>query len=204
MFIFRFRKSIKNPPEHIDSQQTKKAPQQKWKRRFQKFKNICKSVITFLFSRVGLVFAVIGYIALGGFIFQSIEGTHEQEKAKNKTQVYDMINTRTENLVNEIWNMTSKSLIFHKKNYTKKIKEKIIDYQMVVITFKDTSNQSPAKWTYTGSLVYAVTIVTSIGHYNALFTMSYFNNFWRKCNSLILISCRNKYESLKFLGIEIP
>jgi hypothetical protein len=165
MFIFRFRKSLKNP-EQAETESAKLAPQKKWRRRFQQFKNICKNVITFLFSRVGLVFAVIGYIGLGGVIFQSIEGTHEQEKAKNSTKSFNIINMRTENLVNEIWNMTRYELIFHKRNYTRKIKEKILDYQMAVIANKETASggPAPAKWTFTGSLVYAVTIVTSIGY----------------------------------------
>lgn len=165
MFIFRFRKSLKNP-EQAETESAKLAPQKKWRRRFQQFKNICKNVITFLFSRVGLVFLVIGYIALGGLIFQSIEGTYEQEKAQNSTKSFNIINVRTEALVNEIWNMTRYEFIFHKKNYTRKIKEKILEYQMTVIANKESSGggQSSAKWTFTGSLVYAVTIVTSIGY----------------------------------------
>ena len=71
---------------------------------------------------------------------------------------------RTESLIIEIWNMTRNSMIFHKKNYTTQIKEKILAYQMTIIANKETLTQANAKWTFTGSLVYAVTIVTSIGY----------------------------------------
>ena len=88
----------------------------KMARQMEKFKNICKKITTFLFSRVGLCFLVVGYVILGGFIFKGIEGSYEAEKAINKTLISDIVNTRKENLINEIWNMVKVFLYFSKLN----------------------------------------------------------------------------------------
>ena len=61
-------------------------PESKHRENFRKFKNACIKVTTFLFSRVGLTIMLIGYVQIGGIIFKSIEGAHEQqEKANNRS-----------------------------------------------------------------------------------------------------------------------
>ena len=142
----------------------------KYRTKVQKFKNICKKITTFLFSRIGLCFLVVGYVLMGGFIFQSIEGSHEmQERAKNSTLLND-IETNTKSMVNEIWNMTKLELIFHEKNYTNKLKDRLIDYQKKLSNavkqgYKGNLNPNSTKWTYTGAVVYSITVVTSIGNF---------------------------------------
>jgi hypothetical protein len=165
MFIFRFRKKSKKPAEtHNDHD-----PRKKRSRRFEQFKNACKKITTFMFSRVGLCFVVVGYVVIGGFIFKSIEGSYEEEKAKNKTLINDVVNVKTDNLVFEIWNMTKFELVFHEKNYTNKLKAKLLDYQKnlteaVKDGYKGASNHTIIKWTFPGSILYSVTIVTTIGY----------------------------------------
>lgn len=169
MFIFRFRKSKKQKkPQAELSKEDKLNPVKRRTHRIEQFKNVCKKITTFLFSRVGLCFVCIGYVVVGGIIFKSIEGSHEDEKAKNRTLINDVVNTRTENLVNEIWNMTKYEKVFHEQNYTNKLKAKLIDYQKnltdaVKDGYKGNSNHSITKWTYPGSILYSVTIVTTIG-----------------------------------------
>ena len=172
MFIFRFRKNkekASGSKEDKNNKAKQGPPKTTGKRRIEQFKNVCKKITTFLFSRVGLCFVVIGYVVVGGFIFKSIEGSYEEEKAKNKTLINDVVNTRTENLVNEIWNMTKFELVFHEKNYTNKIKAKLIDYQKNLTDafkegYKGNSNHTIIKWTFPGSILYSVTIVTTIGY----------------------------------------
>ena len=170
MFIFRFRKSKKTKkqaPEPL-SKEDRLNPVKRRTRRIEQFKNVCKKITTFLFSRVGLCFVVVGYVVVGGFIFKSIEGSHEEEKAKNRSLINDVVNIKTDNLVNEIWNMTKFEKVFHEKNYTNKLKAKLIDYQKnltdaVKDGYKGTSHNNITKWTYPGSILYSVTIVTTIG-----------------------------------------
>lgn len=189
MFIFRFRKAKRHQfsSKHNDNNRNKDEnhhsnsdnhqnhllngfgkPVKKKLKRIEQFKNVCKKITTFLFSRVGLCFVVVGYVVIGGFIFKSIEGSYEEEKSKNKTLISDVVNMRTDNLVNEIWNMTKFEKVFHEKNYTNKLKAKLIDYQKnladaVKEGYKGNSNHNTTKWTYPGSILYSVTIVTTIG-----------------------------------------
>ena len=172
MFIFRFRKSkkVKRSKEEIENQRKEEAlnPVKRRTRRIEQFKNVCKKITTFLFSRVGLGFVVVGYVIVGGFIFKSIEGSHEEEKARNRTLINDVVNANTDTLVYEIWNMTKFEKVFHERNYTTKLKSKLIDYQKNLTDaikdgYKGTSNHNITKWTYPGSILYSVTIVTTIG-----------------------------------------
>lgn len=169
MFIFRFRKSKKTKkPSPPQTKEDKLNPVKRRTRRIEQFKNVCKKITTFLFSRVGLCFVVVGYVVVGGFIFRSIEGSYEEEKAKNRSLINDVVNTKTDNLVNEIWNMTKFEKVFHEKNYTNKLKAKLIDYQKnltdaVKDGYKGSSHSNITKWTYPGSILYSVTIVTTIG-----------------------------------------
>ena len=139
-----------------------------YRRKIKQFKNICKKFTTFLFSRVGLCLVVVGYVFIGGLIFKSIEGSHEEkERAMNHSLIYD-VESSTEVLVTEIWNMTKFELIFHEKNYTSKLKARLVDYQKKLSNavkhgYKGNSNPNNIKWTFPGSILYAVTIVTTIG-----------------------------------------
>lgn len=85
----------------------------------------------------------------------------------NHSLIYD-VDASTEVLVTEIWNMTKFELIFHERNYTNKLKARLIDYQKnlsnaVKHGYKGNTNPNNIKWTSSGSILYAVTIVTTIG-----------------------------------------
>ena len=157
-----------NRDDFVDDEIQIKDTKAKMARQMEKFKSICKKITTFLFSRVGLCFVVVGYVVLGGFIFKGIEGSYELEKALNKTLISDIVNFKKENLINEIWNMTKFELVFHEKNYTEKLKLKLVDYQKVLTEaikkgYKGSSNHNSVIWTFPESVLYSVTIVTTIG-----------------------------------------
>lgn len=148
---------------------TRREGHRKKTKKIEKFKNACKKTTTFLFSRVGLCIVCIGYVAVGGLIFRSIEGSYEDEKMKNKSLVGDIVNLKTDNLVNEIWNMTKFEKVLHEKNYTSKLKTKLVEYQKnlsdaVKDGYKGSLSYNATKWTYPGSILYSVTIVTTIGY----------------------------------------
>jgi len=165
MFFFRRRTSSKTQEEPA---RPKDEPiQSKNSKRWQQFKNVCTKIAAFLFSRVGLCFVVVGYVFLGGIIFQAIEGSNEQEKARTKTLVSDVVKFKTEKLVNEIWNMTKLELVFHEKVYTEELKSKIIDYKKnlndaVSQGYKGNTDGSLV-WTFPESILYSITIITTIG-----------------------------------------
>jgi hypothetical protein len=187
----KHRKSKKQKsPGEDNSEDEANAPLRKRTRNVEKFKNFCAKMTTFFFSRVGLCFLVVGYVALGGIIFKSIEGTHEEAKARNKTLINDVVDYKTDHLVLEIWNMTKFELVFHEKNYTNKLKSKIVDSQKNLTDaikdgYKGPAHHNVTKWTYPGSILYSVTIVTTIGMYHFFLTLILSNNFYLDSYTLI-------------------
>ena len=80
-----------------------------------KCSNCCKSFAAFLFSTIGLVIMVAAYSIAGGFLFQMIEEGHEKENIKAGRVI---VNTSTENHVNELWKITKKLNILYRDNWT--------------------------------------------------------------------------------------
>jgi len=165
MFFFRRRTSSKSQEE--PTRQENEPIQSKNYKRLQQFKNVCTKILAFLFSRVGLCFVVFGYVLLGGIIFQAIEGSNEQEKARTKTLISDIVNFKTEHLIDEIWDMTKLELVYNEKNYIEELKTKILDYkknlnEAVSKGYKGNTNGSLV-WTFPESLLYSITLITTIG-----------------------------------------
>ena len=138
--------------------------------RVDKFKDVCKSFFTFLFSTVGLLFVLVGYILVGGALFNTIEGGFEDEKAKSHTLINDLVIGRTNSLALDIWNMTKYERIFHESNYTSKLKAKLVAYQRhlndaIKKGYNGNLNHHNARrWTYIQSIIYSIVIITSIGY----------------------------------------
>lgn len=140
-------------------------PESKHRENFRKFRNACIKVTTFLFSRVGLTIMLIGYVQVGGIIFKSIEGAHEQEEKANNRSIVNDVDTESDLLAHEIWNMTKSEVVFHEKNYTSKLKTRLIEFRKILSNAvkQGYSNLDNTKWTYSSSILYSVTIVTTIG-----------------------------------------
>ena len=138
----------------------------KHRRRIRKLKNACIKVTTFLFSRVGLTIMLIGYVQMGGIIFMSIEGAHEQEERANNRSLTNDIDMQSELLAHEIWNMTKAEVVFHEKNYTEKLKTRLVEFRKILSNAvkQGYSNLNNTKWTYSSSILYSATIVTTIGN----------------------------------------
>ena len=58
---------------------------------------------------------VAAYSIAGGFLFQMIEEGHEKENIKAGRVI---VNTSTENHVNELWKITKKLNILYRDNWT--------------------------------------------------------------------------------------
>ena len=177
MFLFRVRNSKRQQNNSLEKKektrgsivsidQTNREDTLLHKRikRMEQFKNCCKKFTSFFFSRVGLCFVVVGYVVIGGFIFQKIEGKDEL------TENFEIL-SKTDNLIYEIWNMSKYEILFHEANFTHKIRDKVTLYQRHLVDaiqkgYKGEDGQVEGKWTYPGSILYSVTIITTIGNIN--------------------------------------
>ena len=131
---------------------------------------LCKSIMQFLFSNVGICVIVVLYCVAGGFIFEHLEKKNEQQicydtrdeyaPMENKTlqQMHDVI---VENLGNSNLNVL------------------MIELRTILETFRDNSihigyegdicgdygkDGGPIyKWSWFGAMYFSVTVISTIG-----------------------------------------
>lgn len=132
----------------------------------------CKKFTTFLFSNIGLCSAVVAYSILGGFIFQNLEAPSEVLTRDLKRREVMLHRKR---LAEELWDLVDDPVIFFHENFTHMAESILIKYQTAVLNAKqngwdgmDSDEDNAPKWSFAGSLLYSVTVITTIG--NALYS----------------------------------
>ncbi|KAI0226697.1 TWiK family of potassium channels protein 18, partial [Lamellibrachia satsuma] len=130
----------------------------------QRLVGYCKATAAFLFSHIGLAGLVVAYSIVGGFLFQTLEAPFERTekkrlmKWKNKT-------------IDDIWQLAVR-LHDDGDNFTLAMRDLLNTFQTGVITAmkdvgwdgKDLSDDVDLRWSYAGALLYAVTVITTIGY----------------------------------------
>ncbi|XP_060071032.1 myb-like protein X [Ylistrum balloti] len=127
----------------------------------------CKQFIAFLFSHIGLCSLVVAYSILGGFIFQALEAPFEQQtriRVKNErtTAVTQILQLALE------LEMNKRS----RENFTKEINLLLESFQTEVWKAtdmygwnnKDEQSESELQWSFASSLLFAITVMTTIGY----------------------------------------
>ncbi|XP_074644051.1 uncharacterized protein LOC141900891 [Tubulanus polymorphus] len=143
----------------------KQLKQERTRRQWRKFKNCCKTAWTFLFSHIGLSGLVVGYSIMGGLLFQALEAPNEE-----KTNVYarEHRNKTVSKIVRKAIDLEQirQDMI---SNYSKEVDTILQDYQKYVFRAVksegwDGEDNSELKWSYAGALLFAVTVITTIGY----------------------------------------
>ena len=126
-----------------------------------------KKIAAFLFSHVGLAAMVALYTIMGGFLFQALEAPHE---SKEKLRIKGFKQDKTEEILK-----LSNLLCYQKmdrENATEHIRLILLQMQEQVTLAvknngwdgKDDMDEAALQWSFfAGSLLYAVTVVTTIG-----------------------------------------
>ena len=143
-----------------------------------KARRCLKKTTKFLFSHIGLVGLVVIYAVAGGFLFQLLE--ERQEKLNCQENQGDQILQITKlkrNLVSYIQNNATPTTttMNRKDNETTaiaKINSMLFDYRDFILrtnskyrTYGDNCSVIN-KWTFANSLLFAITIITTIGYGN--------------------------------------
>jgi len=127
---------------------------------WQRFKEVFRTVIAFVFSNVGICVLVLGYLILGAFIFQYIE---EQE---NLTESF--IVSKRNKTVMKLWNITERYNTLHLSNWSSDVVTIIAQYQTEVIAAAergfDGKDIPDNVWNFSGALLYSLTVITTIGY----------------------------------------
>lgn len=162
------QQSLEDDPEFIAkrAQMRRESKVFRMIERRRKILSCIKKFIAFLFSHIGLCSLVVAYSIMGGFVFKALEGPYEQNKTVNVTSLRMDTISKISQLSVEL-NMTKLSLW----NFTKQVNNVLVTFQQRVhnATKNDvyyTSNsdeKTDIKWSYASSLLYAITVMTTIG-----------------------------------------
>ncbi|KAK7476402.1 hypothetical protein BaRGS_00032327 [Batillaria attramentaria] len=126
-------------------------------------KRAAQKFLVFMVSTVGLSCLVVAYAIVGGFIFMNLEGTAEQE---SRTAIKAIRERHVENLLNVTWNMN----IFRKEEWRMEANKTFLEFQEEIYHAvkdmgwdgSDNVREKNTQWTYAGSLLFSVTVITTI------------------------------------------
>ena len=135
----------------------------------------CKQISKFLFSHIGLVIMVVAYTCAGSFLFILLEEHNEaiqceEGKGQESTNIVNLKSTLLSYIQFNITSVPGGDP--SKDNETvanAKIETWLTSFRDQVLEIKsdysyDGSDCSNTKWTFSNSLLFAVTIVTTIGY----------------------------------------
>ncbi|KAJ0172852.1 hypothetical protein K1T71_011028 [Dendrolimus kikuchii] len=131
---------------------------------------------------LAICFLVLTYNLLGGFLFLAIEGSAATEETAvaaskpNLSQAHSGGMDLRSKTVERLWSITEDLNILYKENWTKLAAKELMDFQKVLIktmrggaalesrlSFDSEGNY---RWTFSSSFLYALTLITTIGHGN--------------------------------------
>ena len=123
-----------------------------------RFKDGFRSVIAFVFSNVGICVLVLGYLILGAFMFEHLE-------AEN-LGVSPVVERRAL-AVSRLWAITEKYNTLHKSDWDEEVRSVVAEYQEEVVQAVDNgfdgTDHPSTLWTFSGALLYSITVITTIG-----------------------------------------
>ncbi|XP_050302788.1 uncharacterized protein LOC126740697 isoform X2 [Anthonomus grandis grandis] len=120
-----------------------------------------KCSLGILCGKTSLFVLTFGYALLGAILFKYLEGDGE------KHQVTDFRRSR-EDCLKELWIITERLNVLYEKNWTALVTEQLKKFERSVVENAakndDFHNVSGQKWTFGESLLYTVTLLTTVGY----------------------------------------
>ncbi|RWS28357.1 TWiK family of potassium channels protein 18-like protein [Leptotrombidium deliense] len=144
--------------EYITSDQAKRMRTQ----RCNQLKTYLKAFLTHLFSTAGLCALTVGYSLLGAVLFQKCEHKSFEDANKEAEQI-------RENATNFLWNVTYHVNIFDEDKWKRETMHLLEKYEKLIIKSvqeKGYRGVDASEWTFPSALLYAITVITTIGYGN--------------------------------------
>ena len=167
----------------LDAAEAEELRRERRRRRRQRFSQCCKSAVAFLFSHIGLAAMVVAYSIMGGFLFQAIEAPAEQSTKYR-------VRAARQRGIDEIWRLVAQlcDRRRRRRSATTVVAEEttvagmdaasaaqigavLLEFQSEVLHAvqdlgwdgNDDVTESKLQWSFAGALLYAVTVITTIG-----------------------------------------
>ncbi|XP_054166644.1 uncharacterized protein LOC128964111 [Oppia nitens] len=135
------------------------------RRRFNQMIYYLKIFLTHLFSTTGLCLLVIAYSCVGALIFTYLESKHEEIL---RLRLKNEIDRHRYNFTVELWDHTDKLNVLYPEEWINRTNDKLREFEETIVKavreegYGGVSNQ----WTFSGALLYSVTVITTIGYGN--------------------------------------
>lgn len=118
------------------------------------------------FSQIGLVILVVIYVLLGAVLFEYLESGQEVQKRS-------AIQRSREECLKELWAITERLNVLYERNWTQLVHEQLRKFESsIVAAARQSADAKPpeltidSKWTFSGALIYCITLITTIGYGN--------------------------------------
>ncbi|XP_076250379.1 potassium channel subfamily K member 18-like [Rhynchophorus ferrugineus] len=111
-------------------------------------------------GKTSLFVLMVGYALFGALLFKFLEGGNEDHHEA------DFQKTR-EDCLRELWIITERLNVLYEKNWTQLVTEQLKKFERSVVENAkndDTITMATPKWTFGGSLLYTVTLLTTVGY----------------------------------------
>ncbi|XP_034827958.1 potassium channel subfamily K member 15-like [Maniola hyperantus] len=126
---------------------------------------------------LAICFLVLTYNLVGGFLFLALEGNSIPEETSVAASKPNLSQSQSGDLrsktVERLWSITEDLNILYKENWTKLAAKELMDFQKILIKSMQTGeipnisthyDSIDYRWTFAGSFIYALTLITTIGH----------------------------------------
>ena len=148
----------------------------------------CKRFLKFLFSHIGLCGMVIGYSIAGGFIFQHLEETNEVMECQKAQDKYEPAENDT---MNKLWDIADSYRNADDRELALTEFQKVLqNFRTIVLDlgydgrncsrYGETDGPS-YQWSLAGSLLFSVTVITTIGENKYCMTILFVKTVESQC-----------------------
>ncbi|CAG2104277.1 unnamed protein product, partial [Medioppia subpectinata] len=160
------------------------------KRRLSRFLYYIKTILTHLFSTTGLCLLVIAYSCMGAFIFAFLESQHEE-------QTQNDVEKQRQDFAIDLWNQTNTLNILYPERWINETNIRLKKFEEIIVKAvrEDGYGGTSEQWTFSGALLYSVTVITTIGPTNST------QNTWNRFEELFMQTMR-RWKSRWFTSDE--
>jgi len=129
---------------------------------WQKFKDFLRSAFAFVFSSGGICFLVIVYLLMGAYAFVALEASTELANRSD----YGVSALRAATAA-RLWRITRRLNVLHPDDWIAEVRWEVRRFQAGVVSAAGDGYSGQdvpdIKWTFSGSLLYSITVITTIG-----------------------------------------